>query len=542
MLTHLFTTVEEQMDKSIKLKCGCEIPVVDGKIHINYDNLNYECQKVWKLYSEGYTRSIFQLESRLCQTWAKELKPKSITEAADLISVVRPGTLNSQDENGTSMTKVFANRKNELVEYDKDSPVAKMLRNTYSILCYQEQILKIAKDIAGFSPKDSNKLLKAIGKKQSAILIELEPLFIKGCEEKGIISKQEAIDLFNNIKNAGRYSFNFSHAVSYSVIGYQTAWVKAHLPHQYICSWLKISKSEQKPLEEIRAMMSEARRLKIKVYGPSARNLPKTDFFINDDCVYFGLSAIKDCSEKSFDKIITAVPAAEFKKMNWTDFLINYSPLLSKSQIIPMCQTGCFDDFSLKARLECEFEFNQFNTLTLPQKKACRAYYDPKVDKDLVDVMIKYSVANPKLEKVKLAIYSLQNPPMDLSDSKKNMIEHEKELLGINITCSHIERATIPNTALTCKAINAAPFEKYKVFMVVGEISEFQEFKIKNGKMVGQMMANLKLTDSTDELDVVVFPNALDQFQSALYESNVVMIKGKKSNRGGLILEEIYEV
>ena len=527
---------------SIKLKCGCEIPIVNNKIHIDYDKLNDDCKITWKLYSGGYTRSIFQLESRICQTWCKELKTSSIKDAADLSAIIRPGVSNSKNDDGTSMTKVFCNRKNELDIYDKNSIMGKLLLNTYGIMIYQEDLMRVSKELAGFDGKMSNKLVKGVGKKDAELLFSLQSAFIDGCAKKEIVSKEEAAEIFDNIKASAKYLFGKAHSYCYSKVGYQTAWVKAHLPHQYICSWLKISKSEAKPLEEIRAMMSEARRLKIKVYGPSARNLPKTDFFINDDCVYFGLSAIKDCSEKSFEKIIAAVPAAEFKKMNWTDFLINYSPLLSKSQIIPMCQTGCFDDFSLKARLECEFEFNQFNTLTLPQKKACRAFYDPKTDKDLVDVLIKYSKEYPKLEKVKLAIYSLQNPPMDLSDSKKNMIEHEKELLGINITCSHIERATIPNTALTCKAINAAPFEKYKVFMVVGEISEFQEFKIKNGKMVGQMMANLKLTDSTDELDVVVFPNALDQFQSALYESNVVMIKGKKSNRGGLILEEIYEV
>jgi len=211
-----------------------------------------------------------------------------------------------------------------------------------------------------------------------------------------------------------------------------------------------------------------------------------------------------------------------------------------------MIRVGCFDDFSLKARLECEHEFNQWNTLTTKQKEGVRALYDKSAHKNVNDVVCKYvKEKSPSSDKFRLISYSLVNPPMDLSDSKKNLIDHEKQLLGINITCSHIERASVPSTAFTCKKVNQIKFDsnnKYKEYEIVSEISEFQEFKIKNGKMVGQMMGNLKLNDATDELDVVVFPNELDQFQSALYEGNIVLVTGKKSNRGGLILSDIKEI
>ena len=525
-----------------KLKCGCEIPIIDGKIHIDYDNLNHDCQKTWDLYKTGHTRSIFQLESRLCQNWSKELDPTGIKDAADLIAIIRPGVANSEDEFGASMTKVFCNRKNEKNLYDKNSIINNLLSDTYGILIYQEQLISVSKTLAGFDGKQANKLLKGVGKKDANLLFSLETEFIDGCIKTGILSKEEAIEVFDQIKASARYLFGKAHSYEYAMVGYQTAWVKAHFPEQYICSWLKISKSEAKPLEEIRAMMSEARRLKIKVYGPSARNLPKADFFINDHCVYFALSSIKDCSQAAFQKI--ANTDANFKTMTWLEFIINYSHLLSKSQIIPMCRTGCFDDFSLKSRLRCEFEFNQWNILTPAQKTKARSFYQKDQDKELVGVLGKFAEANPKLEKVKLIIYSLDHPPMDLSDSKKNMIEHEKELLGINITCSNIERTSVPSTAKTCKDINKLRPDKLKQHEVVGEISEFQEFKIKNpkSKICGQNMANMKLNDNTEELDVVVFPNALDEFQSALYEGNTVLVKGKKSDKGGFILEGIYEV
>jgi DNA polymerase III alpha subunit len=210
--------------------------------------------------------------------------------------------------------------------------------------------------------------------------------------------------------------------------------------------------------------------------------------------------------------------------------------------MVPMIQTGCFDDFTLKSRMQCQFEYDLWMTLTAPRRKKIALMYsgqenlamtlsdwieeNPK-DKDLLDPMIRL----------------LLKPNQSLFDSKKNLIEHEKVLLGVNITCSHVERASVPRTAVTAKDVNKSTYDRNKSFMVAGEICEYEEFKIKKGKLAGQIMANFKLDDGTDELEVVVFPSTLDEFQAALYEGNTVLVKGKRSNRGeGLILDEIYEV
>ena len=193
---------------SIKLKCGCEIPIVNGKVHIDYNNLNDSCQKTWKLYSEGHTRSIFQLESRLCQTWAKELKPACMKDAADLIAIVRPGCLHSTNENGISMTKVFCTRKNKEELVENNTILDTLLKDTYSILVYQEQLLTISKKIAGFDGKLANKLMKSVGKKDAELLFSLEQQFVKGCIETKIVNETEAKSIFENIKASARYLFN----------------------------------------------------------------------------------------------------------------------------------------------------------------------------------------------------------------------------------------------------------------------------------------------------------------------------------------------
>ena len=191
-----------------RLKCGCEIPIIDGKIHVDYDNLNYDCQKTWGLYTAGYTRSIFQLESRLCQTWAKELQPSSIKDAADLIAIVRPGTLHAENEDGVSMTKVFCNRKNGKDIYDTESPLSKLLLDTYSIIVYQEQLMMISKKLASFDGAMANKLMKSVGKKDAELLFSLEQKFVKGCIETKEVNEQEAKSIFENIKASARYIIN----------------------------------------------------------------------------------------------------------------------------------------------------------------------------------------------------------------------------------------------------------------------------------------------------------------------------------------------
>lgn len=192
----------------VKLSCGCKLPIVNGKLHIDYNNLNHNCQKTWKLYADGHTRSIFQLESRLCRTWAKELNPTSIKDAADLIAIVRPGTLHSEDENGRSMTNVFCKRKTGQEIYDTVSPLARLLIDTYNILVYQEQLMYISKQLAGFDGKNANKLMKSIGKKDAALLFSLETQFVEGCVKHGILNRAEAIEAFTNIKHSARYMFN----------------------------------------------------------------------------------------------------------------------------------------------------------------------------------------------------------------------------------------------------------------------------------------------------------------------------------------------
>jgi DNA polymerase-3 subunit alpha len=523
----------------LEFECGCKIPVVDGVPQIDYYALDLNCPLAWKIYQDGYTQSIFQLESYLGKNWSKKLKPESIEDAAALISIIRPGTLQSQDSNGVSLTKVFCDRKNSNWQ-PTSSVIDQLLKSTYGVNIYQETSMRIAKELAGFDGPQQMRLIKGIGKKKADVIFGLRKEFITGCKTVGKITEEEANSVFDNIENSARYAFNLSHAVGYAVTGYWTAWVKAHLPKHYICSWLRNAKNEQKPLEEIRAVVSEARRLGIAVLPPSLKNLPTTNFFIKRNCVHFGLDSIKGCGEKGVSKL-TAMTDVNFEDCSWLDFLVLLSPLVNKTQVINMIRSGCFD-YSDIDRSQCEYEYTQFILLSKKEVETAKAFYQKELPlsiNQIVRHLIEGATAKRKLV-LQSILNSLLSPAYSLKDSRENIIAHEKELMGINISCSAMDKASIPEAKNQCAEVEH--MNTNSLAILVGEITECREIKIKNGKMAGQDMATLQLVDESGSCDCVIFPKELSFYEGGVYDGNVIMVRGKKNNRGGIIIEKVYEV
>ena len=286
-------------------------------------------------------------------------------------------------------------------------------------------------------------------------------------------------------------------------------------------------------------MVSEARRLGVPVLPPSIKNLPATNFFIKKDAVHFGLDSIKGCGEKGVKKLTEL--SVNFEDCSWLDFLIMYSHNVNKTQVINMVRSGCFDFLNIDRSI-CEYEYNQWSLLTSREQANFRVTYEKELPLTLVDLLktVKESATDKRKLVIESIINSLLKPSSSLQDSRENIISHEKELLGINITCSSIAKATIPDTKDNCGDVDAGGSNQ--LFVLIGEITEYRTIKIKNGKMSGQLMASLQLVDESGQCDCVIFPKELDLYEGAIYDGNVIMIKGKKSNRGGIIIEKVFEV
>lgn len=169
---------------------------------------NYNDPKVWEIFQEGKTKGIFQLESNLGRNWSKKLKPRNIEELSGLVSLLRPGCLNAITD-GKSMTQHYVDRKHKLEEITYIHPsLEEFLNVTYGVICYQEQVMRIAQKLAGFTLEETDDLRKAIGKKKADLMNKVEIKFIEGCKNVGIVPDDVAREIFNWIKKSAKYLFN----------------------------------------------------------------------------------------------------------------------------------------------------------------------------------------------------------------------------------------------------------------------------------------------------------------------------------------------
>lgn len=200
-----------------KFDCGCEFDITnsdikenDGlpSIYIDYENIPENCPATWQLIQSGQTKGVFQLEANLGRHWAKTLIPTSLTEMSALVSLIRPGCLRAIVD-GKSMTQHYCDRKNsgDEVKYFHQA-LEPILQETYGVLTYQEESMRIAQDIAGFNLQEADVLRKAIGKKKADIMAKVKKDFIEGCKKTGIVSEEEAEEIFGWIQESQRYSFN----------------------------------------------------------------------------------------------------------------------------------------------------------------------------------------------------------------------------------------------------------------------------------------------------------------------------------------------
>jgi DNA polymerase-3 subunit alpha len=261
---------------------------------IDIDEIPLDDQETYRLLQKADTKGVFQLESSGMQNIIRRLGPTTFEDIIAIVALYRPGPLNS------GMTDDFIKRKRnpELVSYPH-SMLEPILKDTMGVIVYQEQVMLISREIAGFSLPEADKLRKAMGKKKMEIIDELEEKFIQGARERGI-EEDLAVDLYNNIKKFGEYGFNKSHSAAYALVTYQTAYLKAHYPVPYYAALLSASLDKQ---EDVIQYINDARSNGIQVMAPSI-NDSFYDFTIENNGIRFGLGAIKGMGEKAIESII----------------------------------------------------------------------------------------------------------------------------------------------------------------------------------------------------------------------------------------------
>lgn len=482
-------------------------------IAIDIENIPLNDKKVFQLLQKGQTKGIFQLEGQGMTRFLKELKPTSIEDIIAMVSLYRPGPM--------ELLPSFIKRKQgkEPISYlhPKLEPI---LKNTYGIGVYQEQMMQIARDLAGYTLAEADILRKAIGKKIEKLLNEQKEKLLKGMIANGI-PPHIAKEIWELFPPFARYGFNRSHAACYAMIGYQTAYLKAHYPSEFMAALMTAESSD---VERTAVLIDECKSLHIEVMPPHINESFKDFTVIKTNAqpwpIRFGLGAVKNVGTNIVGAIIQSrKEQGPFKDM--ADFLKRVQHKdLNKKSLESLIKCGAFDSFGdrgvLLANLETLLEFARSH-----QKQ------------------------NNGKQNNLFAGTTFENASLRLTEAKtadkKEKLMWEKELLGLYISDhpfkDYKEKIKTPITPLELLTKQMVG----KVVRVGGIISQIQKVVTKTG----MPMLFVELEDLTQKTEVLVFASTIQKNPSLWQPEKAVLVRGKLNERDGeikLLCDEAMEI
>jgi DNA polymerase-3 subunit alpha len=478
------------------------------KKEINTENLEPNDPEVFKTLAEGHTVSIFQLEGGGMTHYLKELRPTNFEDIIAIISLYRPGPM--------ELIPSYIKRKNgqEKISYlhPKLEPI---LKNTYGIMLYQEQLMQVARDVAGFTMPEADTLRKAIGKKIKKLMMEQKGKFIKGVE-KNTGSKSLGEELWELVEPFGAYGFNRSHAAAYAAIAYQTAYLKTHYPLEFMTAAME---SEEKDVEHIAVLVSECERLKIKVLGPNINSSMQSFTPEPPNLIRFGLRAIKNVGHNIVEAIVNErTLAGPFRSLN--DLLERIQDKdLNKKSLDALAKTGALD--------------------ILAERNS--------IIQNMDEILEYHKESGRQSNKNQVSLFSLVEdksslPGLKLKDaapaSSEEKLHWEKELLGLYISGHPLEKYEEVLKKYKVKISDIKKLEDGHSVVAAGMIEEIKKIITKRG----EPMLFMKLVDFTDSIETVIFPRMLLAFGHLFQIGNCIIIKGKLSFRNSnpsIIVDEL---
>ena len=478
------------------------------QIEINVENLEPNDEKVFKNLANGNTVSVFQLEGSGMTHYLKELKPTNIEDIIAMISLYRPGPM--------ELIPSYINRKHgkEKITYlhPKLEPI---LKNTYGIMIYQEQLMQVARDVAGFTMSEADTLRKAVGKKIKKLLAEQKEKFIKGVE-KNTGSYALGEKLWELIEPFGSYGFNRSHAAAYAAIAYRTAYLKTYYPLEFMTAAMA---SEEKNVDQIALLVKECERLGIKVLGPDI-NISMGSFTAEPpNAIRFGLRAIKNVGYNIVETLVNErAKNGPFRSL--ADLLERIPDKdLNKKSLEALAKAGALDCLAERnAILENMDEILEYH------KEAVQS--SNKNQSSLFSlVQNKSSLPGLKLKETAPATF-------------EEKLGWEKELLGLYVSGHPLAKFEEALKKYKQKISDIKKAKSGEPVMAAGMIEEIKKIITKKG----EPMLFVKLADFTDSIEVVVFPRMLFAFGHLFQVGNCIVIKGKMSyrnNNPSIIADEL---
>ena len=479
--------------------------------------------KVFKLWQDGESVGIFQFESQGMTNFMKELKPDSLEDIIAGVSLYRPGPMDQ-------IPRYIANKKDPEHAIYTHPALKPILEVTYGCMVYQEQVMQIVRDLAGYSLGRADLVRRAMGKKKLDVMAKEREIFINGqvdeegnvvvpgCVRNGI-DEASANKIFDEMAEFAKYAFNKSHAAAYAVVSYQTAYLKAYYPEEFMAATLN---SYLGNLDKVPYYIEECKRLKIEILRPNI-NKSVTKFTVEDGKIRFGMGSIKNVGIAAINAIVEERNKnGEFK--SFTDFCERIqNESINKRCIESLIKAGTFDEFEqTRCTLMASFE-DIIDAISDNSKKSIKGQ---------VSMFDMGEEQSDELQNLKYNFTTLK----EYSD--KELLSMEKEMLGLYIS-GH------PLSELKEQIERVANIDTLKIRASMEEEQETGNVEYKDGqnvKFVGvinsikkkytktnKIMAFIELEDLYGSLEVIAFENCYQSSLNSLVEENIVLVEGRVS-------------
>ncbi len=475
-------------------------------IKLDMNNIPLDDPEVYNLLSRGETVGVFQLESSGMQDVLRGIAPNVFEDLIAVLALYRPGPM------GSGMVSDFINRKHGRVEIKYPHPSLKeILKPTYGVILYQEQVMQIASVLSGFTLGEADILRRAMGKKIPEVMKQQRTKFVEGAKKNGV-SEEVANHIFDLIDYFAGYGFNKSHSTAYAFISYQTAYLKAHYPVEYMAAVLSSVMGDE---DKLANYMRECKRIGIDILLPDINESFST-FTQSENNIRFGLSAIKNVGEKAVLEIIKE-REEHGKFTSFDDFYNRVSNLriINKKVYESLIKAGAFDSLGedrgrLLGRLD--------KLLSKKKKKGIPAGQKTLFGKTL-DTLVQASREE-------------ETDDME-SFTEKELLSFEKEVLGFYISnhpLSEIEEELDLKTNTHIKNLPELESESSVTIGVI--INEVKKKITKRGKF----MVFLSVEDLTGSGEVIVFPDLYEKTKELLEKDRIVIINGRldKQDEGNI--------
>jgi DNA polymerase-3 subunit alpha len=472
---------------------------VSGEAPLDIERIPLNDPDTFALLQEAESTAVFQLESRGMKDLIKRLRPDNIDDIIALVALFRPGPLQS------GAVDDYIDRKHQRKPVELPHPsTAQALRATYGVMLYQEQVMQIAQDMAGFSLGGADLLRRAMGKKKPEEMAKVREQFIAGATAR-LVEKKTCDDIFDDMEKFSGYAFNKSHSATYAIVSFQTAWLKRHYPAEFMAATLS---ADMQTTDKVVTLVDEVRRMGVALNPPSV-NVSEFRFSARDGGVIYGLGAVRGVGEGPVAALVASREQdGPFESL--ADFCLRVDSRKANKRVMEaLIRSGAMDDFA-----RTDEDLDAVRARMLAELPDAMAGADQVAENSAAGIADMFGGLTDETGAVKPCAV----PPLE----KRERLEFEKEALGLYLTGHPIEEH-LPEIEQFCSARLSRIRAERRAQIIAGHVVSLRTMKSRRGGMVAFLM----MDDGSDRLEATVLPNVYEAAQPKIGKDALLILEGE---------------